>query len=106
MAAWGAFGATARPNNINFYPITLKLGHKPLVDVVWRRVWPAKPYDEFEGPLTKRLAMYDRNGGKVAVAPLNGRCPSTAIAPEHGRGPGTRRSLHRSDHPGIVCRDH
>ena len=59
-----AFGATARPNKVNFYPITLKLGHKPPVDVVWRRVWPAKPYGEFEGPLAKRSRMKHRNGGK------------------------------------------
>ena len=68
-----AFGATARPNKVNFYPITLKLGHKPPVDVVWRRVWPAKPYGEFEGPLAKRSRMKHRNGGNGMLAGGAGR---------------------------------
>ena len=44
-----AFGATARPNNINFDPIPLILEHEPPVDVFRRRVWPAWSYAELEG---------------------------------------------------------
>ncbi len=44
-----AFGATARPNNINFDPIPLILEHEPPVDVFRRRVWPAWSYAEFKG---------------------------------------------------------